>query len=300
MACALATTTLGMFARVLGLRAPSSDLFRPLPAGPRGHGVGLRYLGTAGFVVEAEGHTIVLDPYVSRIPLHRLLAPLRSDDALLERVVPNADDVFVGHAHFDHILDAPSLCLRTGARLVGASAVTKVGRAMGLPASQLRETSGREPIASGPFTVTGLPSRHGKVLFGRVLFPGDITEPVSNPPRIAELKHGLVLSWHLQLGTFSMLHIDTADFIPEEFAGLRVDVLCLCAAGFRHRERYVAEAIELLRPRYVVPCHWDTMVTHIHATPHVLPGLDLPRMLREIEAAGATPVMVPILGNLHF
>ena len=31
-----------------------------------------------------------------------------------------ADDVLVGHAHMDHVLDAPSLCMRTGARLIGS------------------------------------------------------------------------------------------------------------------------------------------------------------------------------------
>lgn len=288
-----------MFARVLGLKHPDPTWFKPAHW-PTPHGVTLQYLGTAGFVVSGHGHRIALDPYISRIPLTRLWSPLRTDEALLAQVIPHAEDVFVGHAHFDHVLDAPSLCLRTGARLIGSRAVLEVGRAAGLPEVQLHETAGREAIQSGPFRVTGLPSRHGKVLFGKVLFPGDITERPSSPPRITELKHGLVLSWHLEFGGFSMVHIDTADFIADELAHVRADVLCLCAAGFRYRPNYVAEAIALLRPRYVIPCHWDTMVTHIHAPPHVLPGLDMSRMLREIEAASAQPVMMPMLSSLQF
>ncbi len=288
-----------MFARVLGLKTPDPAWFKH-ERGPCRHGVTLKYLGTAGFMVEGEGHRIALDPYVSRISLSGLLRPLVADDALVSRVLPHVNDVFVGHAHFDHVLDAPSLCLRTGARLIGSRAVVQVGRAAGVPEAQLRETSGREVIESGPFRVVGRPSRHGKVLMGRVLFAGDILEPPRWPPRIGELKHGTVLSWHLTLGDFSMVHIDTADFIPEEFAGVRADVLCLCAAGFRHRPNYVAEAIALLRPRYVIPCHWDTMVTPIDAPPHVLPGLDMSQFLRQIEAATAEPVMMPILGSLTF
>ena len=78
---------------------------------------------------------------------------------------------------------------------------------------------------------------------------------------------------------------------------MRADVLCLCAAGRQYRERYVEEAIELLQPRYVVPCHWDTMITPIEK-PVPIPGINLPTMVREIEAAGARPIMMPVLGRL--
>ena len=263
------------------------------------HGVELEYLGTAGFVLRGRGHTLVLDPYVTRVPLHKLWRQLAADEALVSRVIPHADDVLVGHAHYDHVLDAPTLCQRTGARLIGARAVMQVGRAAGLPEHQLRETAGREEIPSGPFRVRGLPSRHGKVFMGRVLFPGDIERPPPWPPRIADLKHGLVLNWLVELGEFSLVHVDSADFVREELEGVRADVLCLCAAGRRHRPRYVEEAVELLRPRYVVPCHWDTMVTSLER-PVLLPGIDLPGMVREIEAAGAQPLLVPVLGRLRF
>ena len=38
----------------------------------------------------------------------------------------------VGHAHHDHILDAPCVCHQTGARLIGSEDVIRVGRAAGL------------------------------------------------------------------------------------------------------------------------------------------------------------------------
>ena len=62
-------------------------------------------------------HTVVLDPYVSRPGLLATgLRPLRPDAELIRRVIPRADDVLVGHAHHDHVLDAPELCRQTGAR----------------------------------------------------------------------------------------------------------------------------------------------------------------------------------------
>jgi L-ascorbate metabolism protein UlaG (beta-lactamase superfamily) len=264
------------------------------------HQVELQYLGTAGFIVRGRGRTLVLDPYVSRLSLPALLRSLTPDEGALERHIPFADDVLVGHAHYDHVLDAPALCRRTGARLIGAPAVQKVGRAFGLPESQLLETSGQSVIPCGNWRVRGLPSRHGKVFAGRVLFPGDITEPLRWPARIHQLKHGLVLNWLLETDGFSLVHIDSADFLRESLASVRADVLCLCAAGRRYRPRYVAEAIECLQPRFVIPCHWDTMITPMDAPARLLPGLDLPGMMREIAQAGAQPLLLPLLQRAVF
>jgi len=265
------------------------------------HGLELTYLGTGGFVLDGRGRTLVLDPYVTRTGLPRLLTgPLIPDESLVARLIPRADDVLVGHAHFDHVLDAPVLCKQTGARLVGSPAVSMVGRAAGLPERQMHVTSGREDIACGAFSVRGLPSRHGKVFMNRVLFPGDITSLPAWPPRIGELKHGLVLNWHVETEGFSMVHIDSADFIREELQGRRADLVCLCAAGRKARPNYVPEVIELLRPKWVMPCHWDTMVTPIDGTPDLLPGVDLPGMMQEIRAAGTDTLLMPLLGKLRF
>jgi L-ascorbate metabolism protein UlaG (beta-lactamase superfamily) len=278
--------------------SPPARWFAPPSAGQGQHGVSLKYLGTAGFVLSAQGHHVVLDPYLTRHrPSQLFSGPLRSDTALVARHIPQANDVFVGHAHYDHVLDAPELCLRTGARLIGSRAVCNVGRAAGLPETQLLETPGREDLRSGPFTVRGLPSLHGKVLFGRVPFPGDIAAPPSWPPRIAELRHGAVLNWHVRMGDMSLLHIDSADFLASELHGLRADLVCLCAAGWRTRPRYVEEVVASLKPRYVMPCHWDTMITHADQPVRVIPGLDLPRMIAAIRAAGATPLLLPMLAH---
>jgi L-ascorbate metabolism protein UlaG (beta-lactamase superfamily) len=282
------------------LAAPKDTWFRPRAIEPT-RGVDLTYLGTAGFVVRGHGRTLVLDPYVSRPSLvESLTRPLVSDERLVARLLPEADDVLVGHAHHDHILDAPALCRRTGARLIGSRAACMVGRAAGLPEAQLRETAGHEAIESGAFTLRGLPSRHGKAIFGRVPLPGDLTAPPPWPPRITDLRHGLVLNWHVEVDGFALVHVDSADFVDEALDGLRADVLCLCAVGRRYRPSYVRDIVAKLRPRWVVPCHWDTMLTPIDATPHLIPGVDLPGMFEEIRRAGSEALPLPILGRARF
>jgi L-ascorbate metabolism protein UlaG (beta-lactamase superfamily) len=280
-------------------------LFRPVPpalfhraAPPLGAKLRLRYLGTAGFVVELAGRTLVLDPFVTRPGLWATATrPLVPDEALVARTIPRADDVLIGHAHHDHVLDAPALCHRTGARLIGSRAACNVGRAAGLPASQLVETEGREDIASGAVTVRGLPSRHGRVYFNRVTLPGDIPVPPPWPPRVRDLRHGLVLNWLVSGDGLRLVHVDSADFIDEELADIGADVLCLCAIGRHHRPGYTETIIGLLRPKIVIACHWDWFFAPLDAEPRLLPGVDLPGFCDEIRAAGAEPVVLPFLGD---
>lgn len=294
---------MALWKRMIGLRQANPEWFcshegcKHLAAADT---VSITYLGTAGFVIKGAGRTLVLDPYVSRPGVIDTLArPLRPDTALIRATIPEADDVLVGHAHYDHILDAPDLCKQTGARLIGSDSTIQVGRAAGLPESQLLATAGREDIASGSWTIRGLPSRHGRV-FGRIPFPGDITAPPPWPPRMADLRHGLVLNWIVDTAGLRIAHIDSADFINEELAGQQVDVVCLCAIGRQARPDYVKDVVRLLKPRWIIPCHWDTMLTPLHDAPDLIPGVDLPGLLNEIVAEGCQPLLTPMLGLQRF
>jgi L-ascorbate metabolism protein UlaG (beta-lactamase superfamily) len=294
----LARAALDTLARRVGLRV---DPTHYVTHAPRDAHVTLTYLGTAGFIVEHAGRVVVLDPFVTRPSLARTLGyPLRPDVARVARYIPRADDVLVGHAHYDHILDAPAVCHATGARLIGSSATCMVGRAAGLPESRMLQTSGREAIACGPITVRGLPSIHARAVGGRVPLPGDIVAPPPWPARFHELRHGLVLDWFLDTGSLRIVHIDSADFLPAELEGVRADVVCLCAVGRQHRPGYTREIVETLQARWVIPCHWDTMITPIEDEPYLLPGVDLPGFLDEIRDAGATPLLTPLLGKQSF
>jgi L-ascorbate metabolism protein UlaG (beta-lactamase superfamily) len=268
---------------------------------PESMSVRIKYLGTAGFVFESEGHTIVVDPYVSRPSVRKTLTQrLQPDIARIHSYIPRADHVLIGHAHHDHMLDAPALCKATGAQMIGSRSACNVARSAGLDESLLREVRGRETLSCGPHSVTALPSRHGKVFLGRVLFPGAIPSVPEWPLRAWQFRHGQVFNWHLQLGAVGVVHIDSADFLEHELANVRADILCLCAAGRQYRPDYVRRAIELLRPKVVIPCHWDVFTTPIEAPAVLLPGIDLPGLVQEIAQLGARPVVLPFLGEFAY
>ncbi|MEL0029076.1 MAG: hypothetical protein VW625_10575, partial [Perlucidibaca sp.] len=109
-----------------------------------------------------------------------------------------------------------------------------------------------------------------------------------------------VLNWLIDTGSLRVMHIDSADFIDEELAGHHCDVVCLCAIGRQARPNYVRDVIRHLKPTWVIPCHWDTMITPVEAEPDLLPGVDLPGFIAEIEAEGVIPLLTPMLGHQRF
>ncbi|RZF49599.1 MBL fold metallo-hydrolase [Acinetobacter halotolerans] len=271
------------------------------PAEAKNENLKIKYLGTAGFILSDQHRTLVLDPFISRPNLwHTLTQPLLSDPELVKQYIPQADDVLIGHAHYDHILDAPEVCKQTGARLIGSQASLMYGRSAGLSEQQMLETKGREIIECGKWQVVGLPSIHGKALFGRVPLPGDMTTPPPYPPKFHQLKHGQVFNWWINTGQLSVVHIDSADFIEQELQGRQADIVCLCAIGRKYRPNYVRDVVQLLKPKYIIPCHWDSMVTPIDETPQLLPEVNIPEFIEEIKDCGVIPLFMPILGELYF
>ena len=283
------------------LKAPEAVWAATSPAPAKAENLKIKYLGTAGFILSDNNRSLVLDPFISRPSLWQTFTqPLASDPVLVKHYIPDADEVLIGHAHYDHILDAAEVCKQTGARLIGSQASVMYGRSAGLPDQQMQATQGREVIHCGSWQVIGLPSIHGKALFGRVPLPGDMTVPPPYPPKFHQLRHGLVLNWWIDTGQLCVVHIDSADFIEQELQGKHADIVCLCAIGRKYRPNYVKDVVRLLRPKYIIPCHCDSMLTPIDDVPQLLPGVNIPEFIEEIKACGVIPLFMPILGELYF
>jgi L-ascorbate metabolism protein UlaG (beta-lactamase superfamily) len=132
------------------------------PEAPAFDAVTLTWLSVTGWLLEAGGTSVVLDGYVGRVDRTTVNAdgtstsPARPDEALVRRVgdalLPGGgpDWVLVGHAHWDHSLDAPAWARRRGGRLVGSPTVCLQAEALGLPPERCTAVRGGEAIALGP------------------------------------------------------------------------------------------------------------------------------------------------------
>jgi L-ascorbate metabolism protein UlaG (beta-lactamase superfamily) len=273
---------LGLYERLFPRFRPKREL-RPQGSGT-GWGARISWLGTAGFIVETPETTLLVDPFFSRPGFRGLLRPYIPDDLAIARHLPKrVDAVLCGHSHYDHAADAPRIARIAKAKLVGSETTCTWGRAEGLAENQLVRIPGRGAVVRfGDVEVRFVASRHGKVVAGRVPFPGEVTTPPRLPRRIWHYKMGGAFGILVRAPGVTIYHNGSADLIDAELEGERADVLLACLAGRRGTENYVARLVSALGPNLVVPTHHDAFFAPLERGLHLLPGIDLEGFVSEV------------------
>ena len=265
---------------------PDTFLVEP-PAPSLGAGaVQIRWLGTAGYELRCGEHVVLIDPYLTRVDLKTfLLHPVAPDTARIDREINRADAIFVGHSHFDHVLDVPYIARRTGARVYGSTSTANLMAAAGLPSEQIEACGERRIVDVGPFKITLVPSLHSKLVFGSsVPYPGEIPCSCELPIRGRHYRCGDVFSFAVEVSGRCIYHVGTANLLDDEIRHRDVDLLLVCAAGRHSTERFMERALSRLRPRAVMPMHYDNLFRPFDAEMRMLPLIRFGRLTDDIWA----------------
>lgn len=282
-----------LYQRLFPRFRPRAEL-RPTTQSAVGASVRIRWLGTAGHVIETADTTLLIDPFLTRPSLGALLGRIAPDEtAIRARLPARVDAVLCGHSHFDHLLDAPFIARTSGATLVGSASTCNFGRAEGVPEAQLAEVppDGRT-LTIGAATIRYVPSLHGRIAFNRVPFPGDVTAPPPLPARAWDYRMGGAFGILIEVGGVRIYHNGSADLVDAELADTRADVLLVGLAGRKGTRDYLARLCGALAPRLIVPTHHDAFFAPLDGGLHLLPGIDLDGFVADARshAAGATIV----------
>ncbi len=225
-------------------------------------GMELEWLGVAGYRLTYEGRTLLIDPYLSRVPLSAMLGrePALPDPALLARFLPDEleiEGVLVGHTHFDHAVDAPAIARRFGCPVLGSSSLVGLMRLHGLGAQAVEVVPDR-PYELGPFTVTFVPSAHSKLVLGlAVPMDGELTCAHLDGLSPRAYRCGQVWGIHIEAGGKSFYHQGSADLVDEALGRREVDVFLAGIAGRGFARDYWRRILPRLDPAVVVPSHFD-------------------------------------------
>jgi L-ascorbate metabolism protein UlaG (beta-lactamase superfamily) len=278
---------------------PRAEL-RPRGAAPAGEGVRIRWLGTAGFIIQTRATTVMIDPFLTRASLRTVVSrPLVSDEvAVRARLPARLDAVICGHSHYDHLLDAPLIARITGAKLIGSATTCAFGRAQGVAAERLVSMdAGGATTNVGDLEITFVPSLHGRLLLGRVPFPGTLASAPELPARVWQYPTGGVFGILLRVAGTTIYHNGSADLIDANLAGQRAQVLLVGIAGRRATRDYARRLLTLLQPDVVVPTHHDAFFAPLEEGVRLLPGIDLDGFISEARNASATARFVTPLYN---
>lgn len=232
-------------AHALGLRLPK--------------GLSLTWLGTAGYALCYQEHTLLIDPYVSRASFADVLLQRRlaSDRLLLDRFVPRASAVLVGHTHFDHAVDVPAIARRDGCKVYGSSSLAHLMRLHGL-ADRAVTVTHRQRYDIGPFEVTFIDSLHAKLALGlAVPNDGEISCEHIDALTAKQYRCGAVYSMHIRVAGVSFYHQGSASLIEDRIPFRGVDYLLMGIAGRRFTPGYTERTIRALDPAVIIPTHHD-------------------------------------------
>jgi L-ascorbate metabolism protein UlaG (beta-lactamase superfamily) len=214
----------------------------------------IRFLGHAAFEFTSNGTNVLADPFLTGNPK----AAAKADDL-------NPDVILLTHGHGDHYGDIVSIAKRSGAAVV---AITEI-------AGELQE-EGLEHVNN--------PNLGGTVNFDwgwARLVPA--LHSSTTPKGTVSPAAGIVF----ELGGKVVYHVgDTALFSDLELVGRRypIDVALVPIGGhFTMDHEDAVEAVRLIAPRQVIPCHYGTFPP-IETDPEVFKA--------DVESSTASEVVV--------
>jgi L-ascorbate metabolism protein UlaG (beta-lactamase superfamily) len=263
-------------------------------------GLSIEWLGTAGFRIELEGTTLLVDPYLTRIPLRRFLSrgPALPDAGAVAAFAPRAHAILIGHAHFDHALDTPLISRTTGARVYGSRSTANLMGLHGL-ADRMVEVEPYRLYQVGPFEITFVPSAHARLMLGlAVPMDGDITCEHLEDLSARSYGCGQVYGIHIRASGVTFYHQGSAEIVDEAVRHRGVDVLLSASAGRGFSRRYLERAIQLLEPKVVVPHHHDDFFRPLDQAMELSFNVDLCGAVEEVRRA-SRDVAVATMGRLE-
>src|SRR5688500_4434320 len=139
----------------------------------------LRYLGVAGWQISAEGYSLVIDPYFTRISMRQLVFGRAIPNvALIRQYMPSANAILVTHAHYDHLMDVPDAAQITGAQVWASPQGCDLLRILGTPDACVMYPN--DVLTLGPFSVEVYDSKH-RIVFGSIPYYGPLKANLRPP-----------------------------------------------------------------------------------------------------------------------
>ncbi|MTI94085.1 MAG: metal-dependent hydrolase [Firmicutes bacterium] len=187
----------------------------------------LTYLGHSCFMLTHERESLIFDPYINGNPGAGDLDP--------ESIV--VDYVLVSHGHADHLGDAVDICVRNNAILISTFEIGNLCRGQGVSRFHTGHIGGRANFPFGYLRFT--PALHGAGVAGGAAC-------------------GFYLNFH-QVGIY--FAGDTGLFSDMRLLGdlEQIDYALLpIGDNYTMGPSDAALAVEMLRPKVVVPMHYNT------------------------------------------
>lgn len=274
-------------------------LYQPAATAPAGYTV--KFFGVSTLLFDDGQQQLLIDGFFSRPSLSQLMfGQINSQPIVIEHAIElhqlqRTQAILVTHSHYDHALDVPLLGqLLPQAKIIGSRSTLNIARGAHLPESQLQQLVPLQPMQIGNFTVTAFPSQHTPPTAVNNDLGEEIQQPLSLPARFSEFKEGHSFDYLIEYEGHKSLVKASTGFIPEQLKQLQVDHLFLGIAQLskqpeQYQQQYLAETLQRLKPKVLIPIHWDDFFQPPEQPLQFLPHLadNTPKSLNTVIKAAA-------------
>ena len=219
----------------------------------------LTWYGHSAFkLVTPRGNVVFIDPWLKN-------PSLKNGDEILKKI-DRADVICLTHGHFDHVGDAVEIAKKTKAKLCSTfDCAVAVRNALGFPGGDddsgyVSHIGGTVRMFDGEVRARFVPAWHGAAVM-----PSN-----DQPPVYGGTPTGVVLS--IKDGPAIYHTGDTDLFSDMALVPLEapIDYMLVCMGDFYTMgPMRAARAIELVKPRFVIPIHYGTFPA-LTGTPEAL------------------------------
>ena len=235
----------------------------------------LRWLATSNYELVYRGQVFLLDAYFERGPRNR-------PTGIVPGEVKQADAIFIGHAHFDHMSDAAPIAQKTKAMVIGAPITIETAEKLGVPQGQGMAVAGGETLKFKGVTVDAALAQHSTLsrdvldTLGKLY---DLDAGAATPEQAAAeqaiLAKGTFAPDVITKGTiayaftfdsgFKLVWIDSAGPVTDGMRALAqklgpVDIAIVAYQGHPVAQVQVPVTlalVKLFQPRIFMPAHHD-------------------------------------------
>lgn len=235
-----------------------------------GSGVTVKWFGVTTLLIDDGETQIMTDGFFSRpglldILMKRPIAPERQSisNVIKEHNINRLAAVIPLHSHYDHAMDSGEVAKQTGAKLLGSSSTSFIGRGSKLPEEQIQTVEPGQVYTFGKFKITFLESKHAPLASNSGI-NGAVEAAFELPAPYTSWQLGKAFTILIEHPQSSFLVQGSAGFIPGAFENINVDAVFLGTGGLRnqtreYRETYIYETVTLTDPEVVYTIHHDNL-----------------------------------------
>ncbi|MGY3756041.1 MBL fold metallo-hydrolase [Helcococcus kunzii] len=240
--------------------------------------------GTTTLLFDDGDNHILFDAHFTRPTIMQyLFKKVSSDDKLIDKMlkkhgINKVDAIFVLHSHYDHVMDAPYIAKKMGAKIYGSITTKNIALGQNVDSSQIEVFEEYRSYKIGDFKITIIPSIHSKPNAFNDDLGEEITEPLKDYQNLKNFKEGDSYDFYIEnKGKRYLIH-PSCNYIKSRLDGYETDVLYLALAGImkmnkEKRKEFFDETIGVTAAKLVIPIHWDNLFRPLYEPTKGMPKI---------------------------